>query len=39
MPEFNPPEPLTLHFASGIRLSGIGTDNLGIVKQLAEVLS
>lgn len=39
LPEFNPPEPLTLHFTSGLRLSGIGADNLGLVKQLAAVLS
>jgi hypothetical protein len=39
MPEFNQPESLSLHFNSGLRLSGIGADNLGLVKQLAEVLS
>jgi hypothetical protein len=39
LPEFNPPEPLTLHFTNGLRLSGIADGNLGIVKQLAEVLS
>jgi hypothetical protein len=39
LPEFNPPDPLTLHFTSGLRLSGIGVDNIGLVKQLAAVLS
>lgn len=39
LPQVSQPEALTLHFNSGIRLSGIGTDNLGLVKQLAQVLS
>lgn len=39
MPEFNQPDPLTLHFTNGLSLSGIAADNLGLVKQLAEVLS
>jgi hypothetical protein len=31
--------PLTLHFASGLSLSGIEANNIGLVKQLAAVLS
>lgn len=39
LPEFNQPDSLTLHFTSGLHLSGIGADNLGLVKQLAVLLS
>jgi hypothetical protein len=38
-PEYQSPTPLTLHFDNGLRLSGIADDNLGLVKQLAQVLS
>lgn len=31
-------EPLTLHFANGIHLSGVSANNIAVVKQLAEVL-
>ena len=37
--EVNPPDPLTLHFANGVRLSGIAEHNVSVVKQLAQVLS
>ena len=39
LPEFTPSNSLSLHFTSGLRLSGIGADNLGLVKQLAVLLS
>lgn len=39
LPQISQPESLTLHFNSGLRLSGIATDNLGLVKQLTQVLS
>ena len=39
LPQLSQPESLTLHFNNGLRLSGIATDNLGLVKQLAQVLS
>jgi hypothetical protein len=32
-------DPLTLHFANGVRLSGIAEHNVSVVKQLAQVLS
>ncbi len=32
------PEPLTLHFTDGLQLTGVTENNLGLVKQLAEVL-
>jgi len=39
-PELLPPqEPLTLHFASRLSLSGITLNNVNIVKQLVEALS
>ena len=31
------PEPLTLHFTSGLQLTGLTANNLSLVKQLAEV--
>jgi len=33
------PTPLTLHFSSGLSLSGINPNNVDVVKQLAAVLS
>ncbi|MEQ3659285.1 MAG: hypothetical protein ABNH21_10030 [Glaciecola sp.] len=33
------PAPLTLRFASGLSLSGIASNNIDVVKQLAAVLS
>ena len=33
------PTPLTLHFSSGLSLSGITPNNVDVVKQLAAVLS
>ena len=39
LPQLNQPESLTLHFDNGLRLSGIAADNLGLVKQLTQVLS
>ena len=33
------PTSLTLHFSSGLSLSGIAPDNMDVVKQLAAVLS
>lgn len=32
-------EPLTLHFTSGLSLSGIAVNNIELVKQLSEALS
>jgi hypothetical protein len=32
-------EPLTLHFTSGVRLSGIADNNIDVVKQLLSVFS
>ena len=37
-PELSRYDPLTLHFANGMRLSGIAANNVVLVKQLAEVL-
>jgi hypothetical protein len=40
IPEYLPkPELLTLHFASGLSLSGIAPNNIDVVKQLTAVLS
>ena len=40
IPEYLPkPELLTLHFASGLSLSGIAPNNIDLVKQLTAVLS
>ncbi len=38
-PAVHRPEPLTLHFANGMRLSGIAEHNVSLVKELALVLS
>ena len=40
IPEYLPkPELLTLHFANGLSLSGIASNNIDVVRQLAAVLS
>ena len=39
LPQPGQPDSLILHLNNGLSLSGIATDNLGLVKQLAQVLS
>jgi hypothetical protein len=39
VPPWVPPATLTLHFASGLSLSGIESNNIDVVKQLTAVLS
>ena len=34
-----PAEPLSIHFADGMRVSGINADNICLLKQLVQVLS
>jgi hypothetical protein len=38
-PALPAPKPLTLHFASGLSLSGIAPNNIDVVKQLTTALS
>lgn len=38
-PAVSTDNPLTLHLANGLRLSGIGANNIAVVKQLAAVLA